>query len=95
MILDHTIKLRDGVKEITFNVVAKVEDGDYSWSAEAVLKRRPDGAMFNVEDGGCSCNSLGEAITVADLKPIQTMWDAYRLTSAERTCSAPSRPTPR
>lgn len=64
-----------------FEIVAGWQDGDYSWSAEAVLKRETDGALFFVEDGGCSCNGFGEYITVADLKPIRKVRDALKLTS--------------
>lgn len=75
------IKISDGVSTVAFDVIAHVEDSDYSWSAEAVLKRKADGALFYVEDGGCSCNSFGEYLSVADLKPIQRVEDAYALTS--------------
>ena len=78
---DHHLSISDGVNPVTFDVVAHVEDADYSWSAEAVLKRRPDGALFFVTDCGCSCNSFGEFLTVADLKPIRRISEAYKMTS--------------
>jgi hypothetical protein len=81
MINDHTIEISDGVQNVTFDVIAQVTDADYSWSAEAVLQRRPDGALFYVEDGGCSCNSFGDYLTVADLKPIHKFSEALALTS--------------
>jgi len=81
MIADHTVTLSDGVNNITFDVVAHVEDNDYSWNAEAVLKRRPDGALFYVEDSGCSCNGFGDYITVADLRPIHRFAEALLLTT--------------
>ena len=81
MIADHTVELNDGVQPITFDVIAHVEDADYSWSAEAVLQRRPDGALFYVEDGGCSCSHFGEYLTTADLKPIHKFSEALTLTS--------------
>jgi hypothetical protein len=81
MIAGHTLELTDGVNKITFDVIAHAEDADYSWSAEAVLQRRPDGALFYFKDGGCSCNSFADDATVADLKPIHSFSEALALTS--------------
>jgi hypothetical protein len=80
MITNETIGLSDGVANVTFDILAYVQDADYSWSAEAVLRRQADGALFFVTDGGCSCNGFGEFITVADLQPIQKVEDALKLT---------------
>lgn len=76
----ETISIGDGVGYVEFDVLALVTDADYSWSAEAVLQRKSDGARFYVTDGGCSCNGFGEYLTVADLKPIHRMSEAYRMT---------------
>lgn len=81
MITDETISLGDGVGKVEFDILAFVQDADYSWSAEAVLRRQVDGALFYVEDEGCSCNSFGDYLTVADLKPIRRVEDALKLTS--------------
>lgn len=81
MIADWTLTLSDGVNPIAFDVLAQVQDADYSWSAEAILRRQTDGALFFVTDGGCSCYSFGEYLTVADLTPIQRPEDALALTS--------------
>lgn len=81
MITDQSIKLSDGVANVEFDILAFVQDADYSWSAEAVLRRQSDKALFFVADGGCSCNSFGEYITVADLVPIQKPEDALKLTT--------------
>jgi hypothetical protein len=80
MITDETVSLSDGVGQVTFDILAYVADADYSWSAEAVLRRQADGALFYVEDGGCSCNGFGEYIDVSDLKPIRRVEDALKLT---------------
>lgn len=84
MIADHTLDLHDGVQPITFDVIAHVDDNDYEWSAVAVLRRRPDGAMFFVEDGGCSCYSFGDNLSVADLKPIHAFSEALVLVGVDR-----------
>jgi hypothetical protein len=81
MIPDYRIEISDGVQPVAFNVVALVQDGDYSWSAEAVLSRVSDGALFFVTDAGCSCNGFAEYLTVADLQPLNKAEDAYKLTS--------------
>jgi hypothetical protein len=80
MITDQTIDLSDGVKNVTFDILAYVQDADYSWSAEAVLRRQVDGALFFVTDGGCSCNGFGDYINVSDLQPIRKVEDALKLT---------------
>lgn len=80
MIADHTVDVSDGVQTLTFDVLAHVEDADYSWSAEAVLKRRPDGALFYFEDSGCSCYGFADSATVADLTPIHKFSEALALT---------------
>lgn len=79
MIADWTLTLADGVGEVEFDVLAKVEDNDYSWSAEAVLRRKTDGALFFATDSGCSCYGFGELINVSDLKPLRKFEDALRL----------------
>lgn len=84
MIADHTLALHDGVQEVTFDVLAHVDDNDYEWSASAVLERRPDGALFYVEDSGCSCYGFGENLTVADLKPIHKFSEALALAGSDR-----------
>lgn len=73
------IDLHDGHKVVSFETVAFVQDADYSWGAEAILKRRADGALFYVTDGGCSCNSFGDYLTVADLKPIHSIDEGLRM----------------
>jgi hypothetical protein len=80
MITDETIGLYDGVAVVMFDILAFVQDADYSWSAEAVLRRQVDGELFFVTDGGCSCSSFGEFITIADLVPIRKVEDALKLT---------------
>lgn len=77
MIPDFDMKLSDGVNEVEFEVLAHVIDADYSWSAEAILRRKSDGALFFVTDGGCSCNYFGMYLTVADLEPIQKLSEAW------------------
>lgn len=76
MIPDHTVTLSDGVNGVEFDVVAEVNDDDYSWSATAVLSRKSDGALFFVTDGGCSCNYFGSDLSIADLKPLHAFKDA-------------------
>ena len=80
MIDDFDLKLSDGDQTVKFAVVAHVEDNDYSWTADAVLRREADGALFFVTDSGCSCYHFGENLTVADLQPIFKIEEAYRLT---------------
>lgn len=82
--IEHTLKIDDGVQSVTFDVIAHVDDNDYSWSATAVLKRRPDGALFFVEDSGCSCSGFGEYLTVADLTPIHRFSEALALAGSDR-----------
>jgi hypothetical protein len=84
MIYDHTLHIHDGVQPVAFDVIAEVSDDDYSWSSSAVLRRQADGALFYVEDGGCSCNSFGDDLSVADLKPIHSFSEALLLAGADR-----------
>lgn len=82
MITDEQIDLSAGAGiAVRFDILAFVSDNDYEWSAEAVLRRQADRALFYVEDSGCSCYGFGENITVADLKPIRKVEDALKLTS--------------
>lgn len=82
MITDETITLGAGGGEVVkFDILAFVTDNDYQWAAEAVLRRQADGALFYVEDSGCSCYGFGENISIADLKPIRKVEDALKLTS--------------
>lgn len=81
MIADWTVSISDGVRPVEFEVLALVQDADYSWSAEAVLRRPSDGAIFFVTDSGCSCNGFGEYLTVADLTLIRRFEDALPMTS--------------
>jgi hypothetical protein len=80
VITDETIALSDGVGQVQFDILAFVMDADYSWSAEAVLRRQVDGALFFVTDSRCSCYGFGDGMTVADLKPIRRVEDALKLT---------------
>lgn len=84
MIPDHTVTVSDGVQSIRYDVIAHVDEDDYSWRASAVLRRPSDGALFYHEDCGCSCNYFGECVTTADLTPIFSMDEAYRLAGSDR-----------
>lgn len=84
MIPDHTVSVSDGVQRIRYDVLAHVDENDYSWSASAVLQRPSDGALFWFTDAGCSCNYFGDGATTADLTPIQSMEEAYRLAGSDR-----------
>lgn len=82
--MTYTLSISDGVNGVEFDVVAEVTDNDYSWSSSAVLRRLSDGALFYVEDSGCSCYGFGENITVADLKPIHRFAEALVLAGSDR-----------
>lgn len=82
--MTYSINLSDGVNPATFDVVAEVTDNDYEWASSAVLRRPSDGALFYVEDSGCSCYGFGENITVADLKPIHRFAEALVLAGSDR-----------
>lgn len=77
MIPDYDMTI-DGVE---FDTLAQVQEADYSWYAEAVLRRKTDGAMFFFSDSGCSCSYFAEGATLADLEPIFSMAEAYRKSS--------------
>lgn len=79
MIPDHVVTITDGVADIQFDVIAKVEDADYEWSAEAILRRQVDGALFYFSDSGCSCTYFAESATVADLTLVHKVEEAYRI----------------
>jgi hypothetical protein len=81
MIPDFNITISDGVQSIEFEVLAHVTDDDYSWSAEAILRRKSDGALFFASDAGCSCNYFMSDSTVADLTPIRSIPEAWKLSS--------------
>lgn len=81
---DWEIDLSDGVSVVAFDILAEVTDNDYySWSSEALLRRQSDGALFMAGDYGCSCNSFGDYLTVADLKPVRTFAEALRTVDAD------------
>lgn len=79
MINDYsTVRVSDGVTAVEFEVIAETGEYDYSWWVTAVIRRKTDGALFLVNDGGCSCYGFGEDLTVADLKPVESFEAALR-----------------
>lgn len=83
MIYGNEVTLGYSGEETTFDVVATTGEYDYSWSETAVLKRRPDGALFLAETGGCSCNSFEDNMSLADLVPVQSFDEALRKVDAD------------
>lgn len=68
---------------ITFFIIGAVEDNDYDWSAEAILKRESDGQLFWATDSGCSCYAFGDGL---ELEPI------YSIDEGLRKCAQLDRP---
>ncbi|MGZ0151859.1 DUF7574 domain-containing protein [Kribbella sp. WER1] len=73
-----SIAISDGVRDVVFDVLARVCEGGWDWSEEAIIRRTSDGALFYVSDSGCSCSSFGDNLTTADLIPLRTVEGGFR-----------------
>jgi hypothetical protein len=80
MTQNRGVKISDGVQDVDFDVLAEVHSsGGWDWTAEAILQRRSDKTKFYVSEHGCSCNHFLDRTTVADLTPIRTIGDGFRM----------------
>jgi hypothetical protein len=60
----------------TYEILLEQDDGggDYEWGMAALL-RSPDGQLFLVTDGGCSCYGPWENVVRDDVVPVPS-WQA-------------------
>jgi hypothetical protein len=67
------------IEDKTYTIIGHIEWSKwYDWSADAILRREPDGQLFYFHDAGCSCNYFADSASAADLKPVYSIAEAIR-----------------